>query len=95
MSTPIRHGRYSTYANGLCRECAECRAAHAAKMASLRKSRYAERVEQHGRWVHPLATHGTPNAYNHLGCRCEPCEEANRKVGRQYRAARRSRGEAS
>lgn len=95
MNTPIHHGRYTTYANGKCRSCVECKAAHAVKMAALRRSRYAERVIENGRWVHPQARHGTANGYNHFGCRCEPCEEANREVGRQYRAARRSRGEAS
>ena len=93
MSTPIRHGRYTTYINGRCRSCIECRAAHAVKMASLRKSRYAERVRENGRWVHPRARHGTANAYNYYGCRCVPCEDANREA--QQQRAQRRRGVAS
>lgn len=87
-STPVRHGRYTTYTNGRCRGCVECRAANAAKMEALRRSRYAERVERHGRLVHPRATHGTANAYNYMGCRCERCQGANR-VAQQKRAQRR------
>jgi DNA mismatch endonuclease (patch repair protein) len=32
--------------------------------------------------------HGTTNGYGNLGCRCEPCRDANRRYHAEYRARR-------
>lgn len=75
-TTPLVHGKRSTYTNHRCR-CEPCKAANARYKSEkvhdnvrLRTSEVTEDL--------PEITHGVPVSYEWQGCRCEECKEVMR-----------------
>jgi len=83
------HGTNRCYMNG-CRE-EECRQAHRDYTQQVRQARRAELIWRDNRPFHPRAKHGTPNAYTHYGCGCEPCTKAHSAATRAYKESRYAR----
>jgi hypothetical protein len=77
-------GTAAEYRRG-CR-CPACRKAIAEHQKAARHKRRAERRETGGRLIHPRARHGTLGGYDHYGCRCGECSEAERAWRRAHRA---------
>jgi len=82
------HGRETTYVTYSCR-CTRCIdvtvAARRAREDKRNKQRKAERIKVNGRMIHPLALHGTVNAYESYMCRCEDCSDAHNEANYMLR----------
>lgn len=75
----LGHGTAACYARGCRRD--ECRAANAARCMQSKRARVGKPIPDH-------VEHGTDNAYNYYGCRCDVCVPAqSARCG--ARAARR------
>jgi hypothetical protein len=78
-----------------CRECERLRSARRYREGDVREKRklFPSRRKRSGGPRAPIVSkiqHGTPAAYNHWGCRCQPCREARSSYQREYRQRRRS-----
>lgn len=81
------HG-YGPYTHGCrCDVCREAKAAYMrAKRAEHRREANGPLIDESGRYVAPISTHGTISGYADYKCRCLECTAAkSRASSRQYR----------
>lgn len=80
----MKHGTDVSYTRG-CR-CVPCRTAHRQYTRQAQAARLARRVDIDGQLVAihlDEGMHGTINAYQTHGCRCDECGDAWRDYGRK------------
>lgn len=83
----MKHGTDVSYTRG-CR-CDPCRTAHRQYTRKAQVARLARRVDIDGQLVAihlDEGMHGTLNAYQTHGCRCDECRKASRDYARKHRS---------
>lgn len=85
----LQHGTSNGYNEYRCR-CRTCKDFASERERARHKKRTAGLIVKDGHAFHPQPglSHGTSNAYQYYGCRCEPCRKWSSEHAKQYREKR-------